>query len=253
MLAFSRFTSRRGHCNHIYSDCGTNFVGASSELSRLFSEKSAFSKNLIHQMASLKVQWHFSPPASPHFGGLWESAVRSTKYHLKRVIGETTLTYEELSTLLYSVEACLNSRPLCPINDDANDLTYLTPSHFLLGKSLVTTPDEYLFDQSIGLLKRWKLLHQFQNDFWTRWKRDYIQSIQLRSKWLKPSPNVKLGSMVLIRSENSSPARWPLGRVTQIHPGSDGVVRVVTVKTAQSSYKRPIVKLVLLPIESNCQ
>ena len=67
-------------------------------------------KELIQKKILLKVQWKFNPPASPHFGGLWEATVRSTKYHLNRVIGETTLTYEELSILLYSIEACLNSR-----------------------------------------------------------------------------------------------------------------------------------------------
>lgn len=77
------------------------------------------------------------PPAAPRFGGLWESAVKSAKHQLYRVVGETRLTYEELYTVLKQVEACLNSRPLSPLSTDPNDLTPLTPGHFLIGDSLL--------------------------------------------------------------------------------------------------------------------
>ena len=81
------------------------------------------------------IQWYFNPPGAPHFGCLWKAAVKSTRRHLVRLIGESTLTFEKLSTLLSCIEACLNSRPLIQMIDDANDLPIFTPAHFLIGRS----------------------------------------------------------------------------------------------------------------------
>ncbi|XP_046968281.1 uncharacterized protein LOC124535923 [Vanessa cardui] len=141
IAAFRRFVSRRCYCKDLYSDNGTNFVGADKELREMFNKAvSDFSKEIKTLLANEGTTWHYIPPQAPNFGGLWEACVRSTKYHLKRVIGDTTLTYEELSTLLTQIEACLNSRPLCPLSD--SDVLPLTPGHFLIGEPLITIPDE---------------------------------------------------------------------------------------------------------------
>ena len=134
--AFKRFIARRGLCTDVYFDCGTPLVGADSELISIFSKYSTDFKKIINDLSDLKVTWHFNPPASPNFGGLWEAAIKSFKFHLKRVLGENSLTYEELSTLFCNIEVCLNSRPLCPVLDDSSDLAVLTPVHFLIGRFL---------------------------------------------------------------------------------------------------------------------
>jgi len=132
LAAFRRFTSRRGLCEELFSDCGTNFVGADKALREMFRASSSDGRRMAHAAASEGIKWNFNPPAAPHFGGLWEAAVKSTKHHLRRVIGETTLTFEEMSTFLAQVEACLNSRPLQALSDDPDDVTALTPGHFLM-------------------------------------------------------------------------------------------------------------------------
>lgn len=114
IAAFKRFVSRRGHCSQVWSDNGTTFVGASKELQ----EVSKIQEDIAAYMETHGTEWHFIPPHSPNFGGLWEAGVRSTKFHLKRVIGESTLTFEEMSTLLTQVEACLNSRPMSVDSSD---------------------------------------------------------------------------------------------------------------------------------------
>ncbi|KMQ86943.1 hypothetical protein RF55_13931, partial [Lasius niger] len=103
LAAFRRFVSRRGLCEEVYSDCGTNFVGADRELRELFRASSSDGRRIAHAATTEGVRWHFNPPSAPHFGGLWEAAVKSAKHHLRRVIGESTLTYEEMSTLLAQV------------------------------------------------------------------------------------------------------------------------------------------------------
>jgi len=90
------------------------------------------------------VEWRYIPPWAPNFGGIWESNVKSMKRHLYRVIGDSKLTYEQFSTVLASIEACLNSRPISALSSDSNDVSALTRGHFLIGRPLVTPPEPYL-------------------------------------------------------------------------------------------------------------
>ncbi|XP_054259469.1 uncharacterized protein LOC128984197 [Macrosteles quadrilineatus] len=103
IAAMTRFVSRRGHSSDIYSDCGSNFIGADSTLRKIV-EKSLYcqdSKRKIQRFSSLKgINFHFNPPAAPHQGGLWESSVKNVKHHLRRVMGNSVLTLIEFITLL---------------------------------------------------------------------------------------------------------------------------------------------------------
>ncbi|GBP12586.1 hypothetical protein EVAR_10249_1 [Eumeta japonica] len=129
--ALNRFMARRGKPRNIFSDNGTSFVGAFNELSNIL--KQDFSSHFTEG-----INFSFIPAYTPHFGGLWESAVKSIKYHLRRVLGLTHLTYDEMCTCLTQIEAILNSRPLTPLSIDTSDLTPLTPAHFLIGRSLTS-------------------------------------------------------------------------------------------------------------------
>nr|XP_012221303.1 PREDICTED: uncharacterized protein LOC105671592 [Linepithema humile] len=154
LAAFRRFVSRRGLCTDIFSDCGTNFVGAARELRQMFRASSSDGRRIATTAARDGVKWHFNPPAAPHFGGLWEAAVKSTKHHLRRVIGKATLTFEEMSTFLAQVEACLNSRPLQSLSDDPTDISALTPGHFLTGAPLLAVPEPSRAERSDNTLTR---------------------------------------------------------------------------------------------------
>nr|XP_012215649.1 PREDICTED: uncharacterized protein LOC105668053 [Linepithema humile] len=133
LAAFSRFTSRRGLPTHVHSDNGTNFQGADRELYRAWKSINN-DEELRASVVNDKISWHFSPPAAPHFGGLWEAAVKGFKLHFLNVIaGARTLSRAEFVTLLCKIEACLNSRPLAAQSDDPSDLAAITPGHFLIG------------------------------------------------------------------------------------------------------------------------
>jgi len=249
LAAFRRFVSRRGLCRHVYSDCGTNFVGADRQLRGLFEAASRDNQRIVGRLANEGVKWHFNPPAAPHFGGLWEAAVKAVKHHLRRVIGETTLTFEEMSTFLAEVEACLNSRPMQALTDDADDLDALTPGHFLVGAPLGAVPEPTLLEVPSSRLSRWRLLQQMRDHLWQRWSREYLQALTPRPKWWKTDGALREGQLCLVKQETTPPTRWPLARVTRLHPGDDGQVRVVTVRTAAGELRRPVVKLVPLPTD----
>lgn len=247
LAAFNRLVNRRGLCTDMYSDCGTTFVGANAELSKLFSAQSEYWPPIVRDLSDKGVQWHFNPPAAPHFGGIWESAVKSMKFHLKRVIGESTLTFEELATLLTGIEACLNSRPIAALSDDADDFSAPTPAHLVIGKRLICVPEPSLIEEAPSALSRWNRLKQMRDIFWEHWRKAYLQSLQDRTKWTCPQENLKINDLVFVKTENVPPARWPLGRVMDVHPGKDEKVRVATIKTSTSELQRPIVKLVKIP------
>ncbi|XP_065365766.1 uncharacterized protein LOC135958795 [Calliphora vicina] len=252
VAAFRRFTARRGICTDLYSDCGTNFIGANKELQILNNRcRSSLPKDLVEQLANTGTQWHFIPPASPHFGGLWEAGVKSTKHHLRRMMENRILTFEELCTLLAQIECCLNSRPLCPISSDPVDCQALTPSHFLVGEPTLCIPDENLLELNVDRLARWKVVERLKQQFWKRWLCEYLCRLQSRPKWLKMQRNAEVGDLVLMFDERVPPGQWPLARITEIHPGKDGQVRVVSLSSHGKIYRRPVSKIAFLPVNDD--
>ena len=249
IAALRRFVARRGTPTLIWSDNGTNFVGANRELKEIyeFLSQQEVSGSITDVCSGLGIEWRFIPEHSPHFGGLWEAAVKSTKTHLRRVVGDVKLTFEELSTILAQVEACLNSRPLVSVNvPDEDGIEVLTPGHFLIGRPLCALPDPSSSYRSVSLLKRWDLCQNLIRHFWQRWSSEYLTSLNKFNKWHHPTRNLQVGDVVIIREDTLVPTKWPLARVSQVHRGQDGLVRVVTVKTEKGTYKRPVTKLALL-------
>lgn len=246
LAAYKRFAGRWGICATLNSDCGTNFIGANAELKRLFHSASTEMKELATLLAHHGTEWRFIPPATPYFGGKWEAAVKSTKFHLRRTIGDSVLTYEEFSTLLIQIEAILNSRPLCPLSEDSDDYTALTPGHFLIDEPLTIVPEPNLLQESVSRLTRWQLIRQKVELFWKRWTAECLQRYQAISKWHYPSNDIKEGSLVLVMDERYPPSKWPLARIIKLHPGDDGLTRVVTLRTSISTFKRPITKICIL-------
>lgn len=246
--AYSRFCARRGLPQAMYSDNGTTFTGADRELTLAY-KAAVQDPNFLNTTASDSVEWNFIPPSAPHFGGLWEAGVKSMKHHLRRVVGSHTLTVDEFSTLLCKIEACLNSRPIGPTSDTMDDYECLTPGHFLIGSALAVHPEPSLLNLKENRLSRWQLVQHITERFWKLWQTDYVNTLQQRTKWRKVQSQIKLGQLVLLRNPNLPPCKWELGRVTQCHPGSDDLTRVVTVKTAQSEFRRPINKICVLPVE----
>jgi len=191
----------------------------------------------------------FIPPGAPHFGGSWEAVVKITKRHLYAVTRGRILTYEEYATLLAEIEAILNSRPLTSLSSDPADLSVLTPSHFLIGDSLILPARRDYLDIPENRLTRWQHIQKLSQQFWDRWQAEYLQELQRRNKWADGEDNIELNTLVLLKEDHVPPLQWTLGRVAALFPGQDGIVRVVSVKTRSGEVKRSVKKLCPTPID----
>lgn len=246
LAACSRYIARRGPCSNVYSDNGTNFVGGNKQLKLDFIKCiNEIETEVATTLAIQEIKWHFIPPGSPHFGGLWEASVKSMKFHLKRIIGHSILTFEELYTLLVQMEGTLNSRPLCQLS---SELDLQAPAHLLTGGPIVSVPQPSLLNVNENRLDRWKFLSKLHQDFWKSCSADYLSDLQQRpKKWSKAQRNLMINDIVIVKNELLPPSAWLLARVIDTHPGEDGIVRVVSVRHQNGQFKRPVSKLCYLP------
>ena len=249
--ALRRFIARRGPVRQIRSDNGTNFVGAVRELRDALAE---MKDDVIKQMLlKQNIEWIFNPPAASHFGGVWERQIRTVRKVLTQLSKEfgDQLDDESFRTLMCEVEAIVNSRPLTSVSTDPDDMNALTPSHLLTMKSNVVLPPPGIFQRAdIYMRKRWRRVQYLANLFWTRWKREYLLTLQPRQKWNQPRRNLHVGDIILLKDDSLPRCSWSMGKVDAIEPDRNGFVRSVTVKTQVSSLRRPVDRLVLLvPID----
>ena len=269
LAALDRFVARRGLPLHLYSDNGPNYTGAKNQLSSIYKMlASKQSQDAIQAYVfNHRITWHNSPQRAPHFGGLWEAAVKSTKFHLKRIVGQERLTFEELTTITCSVESFLNSRPLGPVTShDVDGFSPLTPSHFLIGRAARAYPQEAVIGKPTTL-QRWSICQKATREFWDRWSQEYLQHLQKATKWHKPTRNYMVGDLVMLTDGNHFKCQWSMAKVIRVYPGVDGYVRAVDVqlenkvlpasytskeqlaskiKTTTSIFRRPITRLALL-------
>jgi len=195
--------SRRGVCSHIHSDNATNFVGANKVFKQFF-QLSKNNQSVVDEMASRGVQGHFIPLSAPHFGGLWEAAVKSAKHHLLKATKGALLNFEEMGTLLCQIELILNSRPLTACSSEPSDHEALTPNHFLVGgpATLLQQPDVTTIPQN--RLKRFELMRQQVQLFWKRWSLEYLPQLHRRGKWTTNGCNIEVGDLAILKEDNAS-------------------------------------------------
>lgn len=205
-----RFFARRGKAKIMYSDNGKNFVGANNELKELygFLNSKEFNETTIKYCINEGIEWHFSPPNTPHFGGVWEAAVKSLKHHMKRTLRDTLFSFEVMCTYLSEIEAILNSRPLTPMSADPNDLQALTAGHFLIGQSFNSIPSYDVSLINANRLSSWQHVQKLRQDLWKRWSAEYLTEMNVRSKWNTGQAEiVKRNTLVVIRDDNLPPLR----------------------------------------------
>lgn len=188
-MAFENFIARRGIPNTLFSDNGTNFIGGAREIHRLHEQMFAQNNNLIQFMSSKNIKFKTLPARASHMAGIWERAVGSVKYHLRRVLKDTKLTARHFDHVLKQIEACLNSRPLWAVTSEGDDIEALTPSHFSNFQPLNTLPRPDVSHININRLDQYQYLYCLYCSFWKAWSNEYLHQLQGRVKWRKEEPN----------------------------------------------------------------
>ncbi len=256
ILALRRFIARRGAVRSIRSDNGTNFVGADNEFKKAVQEMDDEKiETFLTENGCDWISWKRNPPTASHMGGVWERLIRSVRDILDSLLKHHAhiLNDESLHTLLLEAEAIVNSRPLTVDNiGDPNTLP-LSPTQLLTFKSKLVLPPPGVFQkEDLYARKRWRRVQHLANEFWKRWRKEYLSSLQTGQKWDKAQRNFQVGDIVLLRDDDKVRNHWPRGVVTEAFPDSKGLVRTVTLRVAnnKSPVTRPIAKLVLL-VESD--
>ena len=196
-------------------------------------------------------------------GGVWERQIRTVRSVLAGLLEETSgqLYDESLRTLLKEVQDIVNSRPLTSTDSRSPGAPEpLTANHLLTGKSKVLMHPPGVFQRAdLYLRKRWRRVQHLANEFWQRWRREFLQMLQTRQKWSKPRPNLQTEDVVLVKDEGTPRNVWRLARVEEPLPNDDGLVRKVRLVVVTSELdsggrrclelqrlERPVQKLVLL-------
>ena len=234
ILAFKRFVARRGHPSIIYSDNAQTFKAAHKVLQR--------------ELGYMGLDWKFSTPLAPWWGGFWERLVRSVKSALRKSLGNTRVSRVQLDTTLQQVEVCINSRPLIYVGDDCNPLT---PSHFLIGRGSALSPsmvEEYV-EKVSDLELREKCETEAVSQFWEIWQDVYIKNLPTLTQGGQKC-DIEVGSMVLVREDGKPRLQWPLGVITKTFVGRDGLIRAVELKTKKGHFTRALQKLHKLELVS---
>lgn len=253
--ALRRFICRRGKVRELRSDQGTNFIGAKNELAAaLQTLDQARIKNFLRTKDCDWIDFNMNVPTASHMGGIWERMIKSVRSVLLGLLQEqgTQLDDEALRTLMTEAENVINSRPLTVDSlSDAASPEPITPNHLLTLKSEVVLPPPGSFDQlDVYSRKRWRRVQHLANQFWFRWRREYLSLLQKRQKWNVSQRDCREGDVVLLLDGDLPRNQWPLAQVMKVFPSKDGLIRKVQLSVVQDGKRkqleRPIHKLVLL-------
>ena len=217
--AFYRMASRRGLPDEVYSDNGTNFIGADRELQALLAQVEGH--KIKESVANKGAKWHSNPPLVPHFGGAHESMVKSAKKAIKAILGQADINDEELMTAIVGAEGLINSRPLTYQSANHADDVPLTPNHFLQGQIGGQFAPMSVDETQYSSRKRWRRVQELVRHFWKRWLREWLPGLSARKKWHRERRNIQTGEVVLLISSDTPRGSWPMGRVVEVYPGDD--------------------------------
>ncbi|XP_028822925.1 uncharacterized protein LOC114778148, partial [Denticeps clupeoides] len=215
--ALRRFFAVRGPAKQLMSDCGTNFVGACKELGMSGNNPETTVQRFLSQQGC---SWVFNPPHASHMGGSWERLIGVARKILDAMLRDqcTRLTHDVLCTLMAEVVAIINARPLIPVSDDPEDPFILSPS-MLLTQKVGVPPILGDFTDKDLLTKQWRQVQVLADRFWSRWRKEYLPTLQYRRKWNKSHRNLQEGDIVLLKDRQAARNDWPMAVIMKAFPG----------------------------------
>lgn len=247
VMAVRRLIARRGCPTEIWSDNGTNLKAADKEL------RQAIDTATEEEAAKRTISWRYIPPGAPFMGGAWERMVRSVKTALTATLHERHPSEEVLTTLLAEVEYTVNSRPLTHVSVSQEDPEALTPNHFLLGGPGRVPQLGTFTEQDTISRSSWRAAQRLADVFWLRWVKEYLPELQHRREPHGRGHSVRVNDLVQIVDPNLPRNVWIRGRVVATYPGPDNTVRTVDVLTKGGILRRPVRKLVILPLPTDVE
>ena len=218
---------------------------------------------LRREFVTRNVKWVFNPPHASHMGGSWERKIGSVRRIMEATLvtlGSRKLSYDEFTTLLAETASIVNKTPLWATSNDPNDPLPLSPNLILtLRNEEVLSEEEYTFKDLLRYGKaRYRRVQYLAEQFWTRWRKEYLLTLTERRKWTRRKPCLRVGDVVLIKEQFVRRNEWPTALVTSVNKSDDGLVRSATLRSmvprlpssgvsgSVRHITRPISKLILL-------
>ncbi len=239
LLAIRRFVSRRGLPATFISDNAKTFKGAARELQRIIR-----SQEVLRYLAGNHTTWKFIVDRAPWWGGFWERMVKTVKLSLKKAIGRSTVTYDELATILTEVESIINARPITYVYDDQESVSYaLSPSHLIYGRMITAMPNSSHYEvvsTNTTLTRRAKHQRNILRQLTKQWRHDYLLNLRENAAAKKNTSNnsqITQGDIVLLKSDSTARNFWQLAKVEELLPSQDGKIRAAIVVTINKQGK----------------
>ena len=246
--AFRRFVSIRGCPSVVYSDAGSQLLGASKVL-RNIAENWDWDK-ISHFHNKKGIKWNFSPGDAPWWNGCCEALIRSVKKSIHLALGESRVTFSELQTA-----NLVHERPIGIKPGNYSEYSYLCPNDLILGRATSSVPSGP-WDDKRNITKRFRFIQSIVDLFWDKWTLCYFPHLITEPKWNQEQRNLRIGDIVLISEKHIPRGQWKLGKISKVEPGDDDKVRRVHIQYRNKSdsslitVERPVQRLiVILPAE----
>lgn len=251
ICALRRFFSIRGPAAKLRCDRGTNFIGGKTELDNALREMDH--RAIKRYVTEEGCEWLFNPPHASHFGGVWERQIGTIRRILDSMllkVGPQQLTHELLVTLMAEVSAIVNARPIASLPTCTDHPQPLSPAMLLTMKTRpLLSPPGVFVSQDLYSRRYWRRAQYLADQFWIRWKQEYLQALQSRSKWNDHPPNLEVGDIVIVKDQTPR-NQWPLGKIVDAIKSKDDKVRKAEVALWKDGgikkYLRPVNELILL-------
>lgn len=251
IMAFQRFTARRGLPSVVYTDNALTFKKAAKDLCGMWDVLR--NPHFLDHCSQNRIKWRFIAERAAWWGGFWERMVQTVKRSLRVILGKNKFGFEEMTTILQEVEAVVNSRPLAPVHDAPHEQEALTPAHFLSGGRLTALPSTSVENVPVStrgdVTRRWRHRQRLLDQFWGRWQKEYLLQLRSAHRATETRTNdLRDGDLVLVHENKTPRLMWRMGRIEQVQRGRDNHVRSCLVRLPGGVTLRRPVQL-LFPLE----
>ena len=206
----------------LVSDNGTNFKGANREIQEAI--KSWNENEINDKLSENGLEWSFGPANCGHFGGLWERMVGITKNAMKACMNRKTLSIDAFDALCASTAGIMNRRPLTRATNDINEMTVLSPAHFIYPYNEINSSTNIvppIPESGESLRSAWNEVREILDIYWERWRKEYLTTLIQRKKWNNTRNDYKIGDIVLLTDDIQPREKWRITRIAEIKDSED--------------------------------